>query len=306
MLSSAKPTDFQTAPIPIWPGLTTAVSSHPPSSFFHYIFHSSSRTAAVPTALKHFYKYNQPSCLKRDFHNTKLFDDMSPPSTSGYIGVPDDDELLSNPSLLQEKDSYHHPSHHPGRTRHSYVWWCLLAFFLWTVSVLIAVKLFAVTTVVQNTDIAAPEERVGCGSSSAEAEAMGCTFDPLVTSWLRPECPRDGTEEYLNALQKFNLSYWHEDENGGPGDRKVPDWEHFSHMDGEYYWSTFYEHLFHCVYMIKRIIHVERRNGRLDTIAHHIKHTDHCIDFIMEGLAKAPEELLGFQRTEAPIAYLMC
>lgn len=232
---------------------------------------------------------------------------MSPSSTSQYVEVPGDDESLSN--SVQERDTYHPP--HRARGKWFYACWAFLAFFLWTISILVAVKLFAVTTVVlHSTDVvqstvAASEERLGCGRSSAEAEALGCTFDPLITSWLRPDCPRDGTEEYLDALQKFNISYWRE-ANGGPSDRKIPDWEYFSHMDGEFYWSTLYEHLFHCVYMIKRIIHVERRNDKLDFIAHDLGHTDHCIDFIMEGLAKPPEELLGFQRTESPITFLKC
>jgi hypothetical protein len=38
-----------------------------------------------------------------------------------------------------------------------------------------------------------------CGNSTAEALALGCTFDQLMWSWYPPGCPHYANDEFMNA-----------------------------------------------------------------------------------------------------------
>ncbi|KAK8032678.1 hypothetical protein PG990_002412 [Apiospora arundinis] len=143
-----------------------------------------------------------------------------------------------------------------------------------------------------------------CGSSSAEAEALGCVFDPLVASWLPAGCPNDGSAEFAALVERENLTYWR-DEDGRPTGELI-DPAHFRHMDGVMYWGTRLEHLSHCAYTLKRIVHAQHRGDRLDVVAGNFSHTDHCVNFLVEGLKMDPAELKELYRTDLPIQFLSC
>jgi len=224
----------------------------------------------------------------------------------------------------------------PSNARRIILRYCLLAAALWASSIFVAVKISNAAVKqashiehtafcqaqlqVQAASLKAeahehehsnahpthPLPRLTCGSSSAEAEALGCIFDPLIASWLHEDCPRDGSTEFSNVVTKENLTYWYEDVDGQPSDRLIADMNVFAHLDGQMYWGTTMEHLTHCAYMLKRIIRVQQRGGRLDTVAGNFTHTDHCVDFLVEGLKKHPEELKELYRTDLPVQYLEC
>lgn len=143
-----------------------------------------------------------------------------------------------------------------------------------------------------------------CGSSSAEAESLGCVFDPLMASWLHKDCPHDGSAEFAEVVRTENLTYWY-DEDGKPTDKLI-DPAHFKHLDGVMYWGTKFEHLTHCAYTLKRIVHAQHRGDRLDVVAGNFSHTDHCVNFLIEGLRSHPSELQELYRTDLPVQFLHC
>ncbi|KAI1860730.1 uncharacterized protein JN550_011331 [Neoarthrinium moseri] len=143
-----------------------------------------------------------------------------------------------------------------------------------------------------------------CGSSSSEAESLGCVFDPLMASWLHKDCPKDGSAEFAELVRTENLTYWY-DEGGKPTDKLI-DPEHFKHLDGVMYWGTKFEHLTHCAFTLKRIIHAQHRGDRLDVVAGNFSHTNHCVNFLIEGLKSHPSELQELYRTDLPVQFLQC
>jgi hypothetical protein len=239
-------------------------------------------------------------------------------SSAQYRTVADEDP---DSPTTNEKDFYR-----PPRSRRScinYVSYALLVFALWAISIFIAVKISS-DVVAKNCHLgrkayweeqmeaqsiekglATATSKLSCGSSSAEAEALGCVFDPLMASWLHKDCPSYGREEFAKLIKQDNLSY-HYEENGKPTDKLI-DMEAFPHMDGVMYWGTVMEHLTHCAYTLKRIIYTQHEHGRFDTVTGNFSHTDHCVEFLISGLKTEPANLTEeLYRTDMPISFLEC
>ena len=201
-------------------------------------------------------------------------------------------------------------------TSRIYLTYIFLAIALWSGSIFIATKITQNVTkatchidheaTYQDVSITTGSpEKLHCGSTSAEAEALGCVFDPLMASWLPKNCPSYGREEFSQVIQRDNLSYYFE-ENGKPTDRLI-NMEAFPHMDGIMYWGTVMEHLTHCAYTLKRIIYTQHTNGRFDTVTGNFSHTDHCVEFLISGLHSDPVNLTKEKyRTDMPVSFLEC
>jgi hypothetical protein len=43
------------------------------------------------------------------------------------------------------------------------------------------------------------------GLTTNEAEALGCSYDPLAGCWLHKECPHDFTDEFALAFECFGI-----------------------------------------------------------------------------------------------------
>jgi hypothetical protein len=231
-------------------------------------------------------------------------------SSSAYdeLGKEDPDSPATT-----EKDFYS-PTR-PKRSRISCISFSLLIFALWSTSIFASIKLSSTITLHKcrlnkfhppmEDELEIPRSKLTCGFSSAEAESLGCVFDPLLASWLHQDCPSYGREEFTNLVKQDNLSY-HYEVDGQPTDKLI-DMDEFPHMDGIMYWGTVMEHLTHCAYTLKRIIYTQHENGRFDTVTGNFSHTDHCVEFLIHGLKSKPADLRSeLYRTDTPITFLEC
>lgn len=91
------------------------------------------------------------------------------------------------------------------------------------------------------------DEPLHCGNSVEEAIALGCTFDPMMLMWLRPECSRTGTDEYMEFLNG-TLNYWVDHEGRIP----VADLSRQVNDDG--FWGEQKQHLAHCAFVYVRLV----------------------------------------------------
>jgi hypothetical protein len=133
-----------------------------------------------------------------------------------------------------------------------------------------------------------PLPRLSCGNSSAEAESLGCTFDPLSVAWLHQDCPRDGTEEFLHYREGKEWHYWYDE----AGLEQIPDYDAMSRIPhGQVYYTKSIEHLTHCTWMAVRAARVRKRGGRLDSLATNMRHAEHCAKYLLKKVAASEEEL---------------
>ncbi|KAK6815742.1 hypothetical protein PG987_016508 [Apiospora arundinis] len=188
---------------------------------------------------------------------------------------------------------------------------CILALALWALSIYGAVK--ASNAALQ--DRLHVEHTKFCDARlGAQAEKLAGAFrtagSPDAAGKTRGEPPSSYTadvrvvEHRGRGAGRENLTYWR-DEDGRPTGELI-DPAHFRHMDGVMYWGTRLEHLSHCAYTLKRIVHAQRRGDRLDVVAGNFSHTDHCVNFLVEGLKMDPAELKELYRTDLPIQFLSC
>jgi hypothetical protein len=212
-----------------------------------------------------------------------------------------------------EKDFYSTPR--PTRSGISCISFTLLIFALWSSSIFAAIKVSSTVafhecrshkfTPPTEFEVESHSSKLTCGSSSNEAKTLGCVFDPLLASWLHPDCPSYGREEFAAFVKQENLSY-HYEVDGRPTDKLI-DMDKFPHMDGIMYWGTLMEHITHCAYTLKRIIYAQHENGRFDTVTGNFSHTDHCIELLIHGLKSKPVDLRNeLYRTDTPITFLEC
>jgi hypothetical protein len=108
-----------------------------------------------------------------------------------------------------------------------------------------------------------------CGTSPAEAVALGCSFDIMSFAWLPARCfDRELMEDFL-ALRRWE---WFMD-NEGVGIADVA--SVFAGSYDELYVTEEY-HLYHCTYMWKKMHRAVLGGNPLDSYIGNIKHTEHC------------------------------
>lgn len=131
------------------------------------------------------------------------------------------------------------------------------------------------------------EYKYHCGNSTAEARALGCTFDHLSVSWLPSECSRDYTAEFLVSNPNGGTwKYWKDQEGTIPLTRDEIEAMTPSSSHG---WSSNSEHWYHCAHLIKRM-HKGLRDGKpLDSTARSLGHTEHCLMVMLDGLGRLAE-----------------
>jgi hypothetical protein len=135
---------------------------------------------------------------------------------------------------------------------------------------------------------------VACGSSPAEAKAMGCVFDVMSFAWTPPQCYDHATsQQYLdrNGPWIFYL-----DHNA----TQPLEFEDLS--DHEIVWTEHSYHIVHCLYAWERG-HMAMNMGKGTMIPGEmgsINHTRHCVDLLDDvGEAAAPAKKVN------AIAYLV-
>ncbi|RDW87934.1 hypothetical protein BP5796_03628 [Coleophoma crateriformis] len=117
-----------------------------------------------------------------------------------------------------------------------------------------------------------PERQItfGCGTSIAEAQQKGCTYDQLTLRWLPQTCSRVGLREYLDANSPTGWKYWLDNEG------KMPVQNISTYMNGTALYTTEREHLTHCAYQLIRAADGLNKRGAVDTRARDFAHNHHC------------------------------
>jgi hypothetical protein len=134
---------------------------------------------------------------------------------------------------------------------------------------------------------AASQPRRGCGSSIAEAKALGCSFDILSKAWLPNDCTRLGAEEYLKDSRSWNHTGW-----GIYADRAqtreltLEQLQEYADSGLKWY-GTEREHLVHCAWGLKRVLDAYAKGKRMDVVIQRLGHTYHCVDRLYMSAVKA-------------------
>jgi len=123
-----------------------------------------------------------------------------------------------------------------------------------------------------------------CGNSSAEALALGCTFDHLTWAWYPAYCPHYTNDLFRAAEGGF--SYYE-----SLGSKEALDEESFYRiLDTKGgVWVEKREHLTHCVYLLLAQAQIVRDRTRYVPKLVEYEHLEHCAHFLMESLRKDDE-----------------
>ncbi|KAK0717283.1 hypothetical protein B0T26DRAFT_675613 [Lasiosphaeria miniovina] len=141
-----------------------------------------------------------------------------------------------------------------------------------------------------------------CGNSTAEARALGCTFDVLAFMWVPAPCfDRETTEAYQKAVN------WHG--YNDPDGREVLDLETMSERTapGKYYTSA-REHAVHCAFAWQKQHRGYLRGGGglyIDDNSAGYHHTRHCSEVLMKTADRDPKTLDEFE-TKTTVKFSKC
>ncbi|KAI0100219.1 hypothetical protein GGR51DRAFT_356174 [Nemania sp. FL0031] len=212
-----------------------------------------------------------------------------------YFSVPDDEKDDLN--TLNERGGLPASSRWPrlqsrlsARACVPNIWKILTAVSLITLCVITAmyVRLLRETT---------PPPRLSCGTTFAEAEARGCTFDQLVKAWLHPTCPRYGLQEYLDAGHTAGnrtgteqWPYWWDREQTRP--ISYEDLALMANNDdegGDKWYTTGREHMTHCTWVLIRLAYVYTTGQRHDFLVSQFHHAKHCALFMLDRALEGPD-----------------
>ena len=115
-----------------------------------------------------------------------------------------------------------------------------------------------------------------CGNSTADAHALGCTFDQLMWAWYPPYCPHYANDQYLSAEPDQPWRFYTD-----PYKKTVASGEDWvSALDNKIpVWGERREHLTHCVYMYLSLGQIVRDGTQVD-----YEHLEHCASLLLEAL----------------------
>jgi hypothetical protein len=124
-----------------------------------------------------------------------------------------------------------------------------------------------------------------CGNSTAEARALGCTYDTLEQCWVPPDC---ADPETLEEYQSYDTWHGFNDKNG----QQPIDIEEMSERTfAGRYWIEPLDHGVHCVFTLKRYIKfMDREEEMLSSVsseeelsaslASREHHINHCLNLL--------------------------
>ncbi|PHH93026.1 hypothetical protein CDD83_2136 [Cordyceps sp. RAO-2017] len=135
-----------------------------------------------------------------------------------------------------------------------------------------------------------------CGSSTAEAQELGCRFDELSFAWQVPECFDQRTIDEFLAAGRWE--YFTDDE----GKTKVPHDDLALTLGREAaVHVTWAFHITHCLYLRRQMVRVLERGGAMDNHLGAYKHTVHCGKTMLNSAGMADN-----LHTQAPVIYPLC
>lgn len=132
-----------------------------------------------------------------------------------------------------------------------------------------------------------PRTTVSCGNSTAEAEALGCTLDPVTACWLHRDCPHDFGDVFATFNDGNPFTFYYDEK----GTRPVKNYREVGQNKQGFYFTSTRAHLAHCLYLLRRGHDVHMRGDRLDTLLADMEHVDHCTDFLANWLRRPDPEL---------------
>ncbi|KAF2481512.1 hypothetical protein BDY17DRAFT_301461 [Neohortaea acidophila] len=130
-----------------------------------------------------------------------------------------------------------------------------------------------------------------CGHSADEAEAAGCIFDPMMNSWLAPDCY---DEELSMEFRSWRNWTFYRDENA----TQPLTLEEFSRV-GQC-WGTWEFHIAHCAFAVRKLQRAVRNGWKLERAVASEEHAAHClhtanVTFTLIELAKERGEHFSMQ-----------
>jgi hypothetical protein len=171
---------------------------------------------------------------------------------------------------------------------------CWPTFIIYTTLATLTVALIVLTVMyTRHLGETAPQVEFRCGNSIEEAIEAGCSFDMLSKAWLPAQCPRYGSEEYVNAATGFNKTrwqYWADPEGKIElDDHQLSMLVHQNKAGEKWSWAgTDREHLTHCAWMIIRLAHSHMVGARVDALTANFPHTKHCTLMMLQRAMSAP------------------
>ena len=137
-----------------------------------------------------------------------------------------------------------------------------------------------------------------CGNSSAEARAMGCSFDQLMWAWYPKYCPHYANDRFLNAEPEQPWRFY--TDPYAKIQATKDDWDKLLNNEIRV-WGERREHLTHCVFMFLSVGQVVRDGTRYTPRQVDYEHLEHCAELMLEAL-RDDEHWYDVQ-TEAPLVF---
>ena len=125
-----------------------------------------------------------------------------------------------------------------------------------------------------------------CGNSSAEALALGCTFDRLTLTWMPTQCPRDETDKFIERLGPTGWQFYHDKEHTV----EIESVDALSKLGDEQFHTTVHLHSYHCMFIFTRFYDVMKRGGRVDALSASSGHWSHCLELVLRLIDENPIE----------------
>jgi hypothetical protein len=141
---------------------------------------------------------------------------------------------------------------------------------------------------------------LSCGNSTAEARALGCTYDPLSVVWIPEPCfDKEMTEAYQKAGNWIGSNDWQGIE--------MLDLEAMSErVAPSGYFTSARDHVVHCAYSWLRQHRGYLRGGLyLDDDSLDFSHTQHCAEVLIHAL-DLDLEALEQRTTMATVGFSSC
>jgi len=143
-----------------------------------------------------------------------------------------------------------------------------------------------------------------CGKTPEAAKAAGCIFDPMMNSWLRPECY---DEELSTEFRNLHEWKFYKDQNA----TILLTEEEFSQA-GES-WGTWEFHIAHCMFSFRKLHKALLHGGKIEKEVALEPHTTHCskvtnvtIKLLEEAKARGEHFSLQDMGTVLNTGYPLC
>ncbi|PVH75670.1 hypothetical protein DL98DRAFT_427007 [Cadophora sp. DSE1049] len=160
------------------------------------------------------------------------------------------------------------------------------------------------TTSAPSSEKSVDAREANCGTTAAEARALGCSYEPMQRSWIPADCYfPEPSDEY----HPFDDREWYSDE-----ERTQLVNSHQMNMlrnGDDFVAYTRYFHHEHCLYAWRKMaIAVEYQRPMIDTKSADLHHTTHCAKIIAKMIVEAETHTFNNSAsfTYSPLMFQTC